>query len=177
MKLFIPSVKWFILNNILSSFPSKHIRIFLFNKFGAKIAPKVPIYGGCEYRNIKGLHVGEGSTIGHRCILDARKGLYIGKNVCIATEVMFWTLHHDYNDRNFKEAGAPIRINDYAWIASKAIILPGVTIGEGAVVAAGSVVTKDVAPYTVVGGIPAKPFAQRNKNLDYTPGKFWLHFV
>ena len=174
----ITSIKWFILNNILSSFPSKHIRLFLFRLWGAEVAPKVPIYGGCEYRNIKGLHIKEGSSIGHRCVLDARNGLFIGKNVCIATEVMFWTLHHDYNSPDFRPVGAPIVIEDYVWIASRAIILPGVKIGEGAVIAAGAVVVNDVPPYAVVGGCPAKTISQRKKNdFTYTPGTCWLHFV
>jgi maltose O-acetyltransferase len=54
------------------------------------------------------------------------------------------------------------------WIASRVTILHGVTIGEGAVVAAGAVVTKDVEPYSIVGGVPAKKIGERNKNLEYT---------
>ena len=166
----IPSIKWFVLNNILSSFPSKHVRMFILRLLGADIAPKVPIFGGCEYRDVKGLHIKEGSSIGHRCILDARKGLFIGKNVCIATEVMFWTLHHDYNSSDFRAVGAPVEIGEYAWICSRAIILPGVKIGKGAVVASGAVVTKDVEPFTIVGGIPAKKIGMRKEmDYDYVP--------
>ena len=61
-----------------------------------------------------------------------------------------------------------VKIEDYAWICSRAIILPNVTIGKGAVVASGAVVTKNVDAYTVVGGIPAKKIADRNTDLEYT---------
>lgn len=69
-------------------------------------------------------------------------------------------------------------IGDYAWLCSHCIILPGVTIGEGAIVASGAVVTKDVEPWTVVGGIPAKEIAKREqKDYDYRPGAYWVPFV
>ena len=83
---------------------------------------------------------------------------------------MIWTLHHDYNDINFKTVGDRVKIGDYAWICSGAIILPGVEIGEGAVVAAGAVVTKNVDPYCIVGGVPAKKIGEREKkNYLYSP--------
>jgi len=63
--------------------------------------------------------------------------------------------------------GAPVIIEDYAWVSSRTTLLPGVTIGKGAVVAAGAVVTKSVEPYTVVGGVPAKKIGERSKELNY----------
>ncbi len=172
------SIKWFLLNSIFSSFPSQHVRKWFLRLMGAKIAKGVPVYGGTEYRYPKGLVIGKGSSIGHRAVLDARMGLTIGANVVLATEVMIWTLHHNYNDVNFKSEGAPIVIEDYAWLGSRCTILPGVTIGEGAVIAAGAVVTKNVPPYAVFGGVPAKQVAQRDKiNYDYCPADYCLHMV
>ena len=81
-----------------------------------------------------------------------------------------WTDQHDYNDPDFKLKNGkrgPIRIGDRAWIGPNVIILHSVTIGEGAVVAAGAVVTKDVPPYTLVGGVPAKVIGERNRRLRY----------
>ncbi|UWX80272.1 acyltransferase [Arthrobacter jinronghuae] len=78
-----------------------------------------------------------------------------------------WTLQHDYNSPTFATSGGPIVIRDRAWISFRATILPGVVIGEGAVVAANSVVTKDVEPFTVVGGIPAKKIGERNPSVSY----------
>ncbi|NJK52359.1 MAG: hypothetical protein HC936_05170 [Leptolyngbyaceae cyanobacterium SU_3_3] len=78
-----------------------------------------------------------------------------------------WTAQHDLNDSGFAGVSAPVVIEDYAWISSRATILPGVTIGRGAVVAAGAVVTKSVAPFEIVGGVPAKKIGERNRDLDY----------
>jgi acetyltransferase-like isoleucine patch superfamily enzyme len=172
------SFQWFFLNTMLSSFPSHTVRKFFLRLMGAKIAKNVAIYGGNEYRNPKGLTVGVGSALGHRAILDARMGLNIGKSVCFGTEVMIWTLHHDYNNINFDAVGAPVVIGDYVWLGSRCIILPGVTIGEGAVIASGAVVTKDVEAYTVVGGVPARAISKReNKDYDYMPGFHRMHLV
>ena len=172
------SFEWVFLNHFLSKFPSSTFRIFCLKGFGAQIEKDVRIFSGSEFRQPNRLIIKSGSSIGHRAILDARKGLLIGKNVTLATEVMIWTLHHDYNDIHFIGEGAMTTIEDFVWIGSRSIILPGVKIGEGAIVAAGAVVTKDVLPYTVVGGIPAKQIAIRDrKNYDYIPGKYRLHMA
>ena len=94
--------------------------------------------------------------------------LQIGNNVSIAGEVRIYTMEHDVDSPMFEEVGAPVVIEDYAVIGTRVTILPGVTIGKGAVVASGAVVTKNVAPYTVVGGVPATYIKDRNKNLKYT---------
>jgi acetyltransferase-like isoleucine patch superfamily enzyme len=171
------SIDWVLLNNIFSIFPSQTIRKAFLRIKGATIHNDVRIFGGCEFRSPKGLIIEKGSTIGHRTILDSREGLKIGSNVVISTEVMIWTLHHDYNDVNFKTIGGKVSINDYAWLCSRCIILPGVNIGEGAVIATGAVVTKDVDAYTIVGGIPAKKIGIRNSNLKYVPSNYKLHFA
>ncbi len=174
----LTSLEWLFLNSIISSFPSQRIRIWVLNLMGAKIPKSTAVYGGNEYRNPKGLTIGTNTALGHRAILDARMGLEIGNNVCFGTEVMIWSLHHDYNDIGFKGVGGKVTICNYVWLGSRCIILPGVTIGEGAVVAAGAVVTKDVEPYTVVGGIPAKKIALRErKEYNYSPNADRLHFV
>nr|WP_317129777.1 acyltransferase [Flavobacterium franklandianum] len=145
---------------------------------GSKIAKGVSIYRNCYIWDGSKIEIETGSTIGFKVHLDDRRGIKIGKNVTIASEVMIWTLHHDYNDIHFKAIGAPVIVEDYVWICSRAIILPGVTIGEGAVIASGSVVTKDVAAWTVVGGVPAKKISERErKQYDYTPNEYWIPFV
>lgn len=97
-------------------------------------------------------------------------GVKIGNNVDLAQEVNIWTEQHDYDDSNYVPIKAPVIIDDYVWIASRATILPGVSIGRGAVVASGAVVTKDVPPLTIVGGIPAKPIGKRKDNFTYKLG-------
>jgi maltose O-acetyltransferase len=90
--------------------------------------------------------------------------------VNLSWDVSLWTLEHDPQSPTFETRGAPIRIGDYAWIGSGAIILPGVTVGRGAVVAAGSIVTRDVPAFTIVAGNPARSIATRNQDLSYRSG-------
>ena len=151
--------------------PSHRLRLWLYrNFFGAKLGKDVVLYYGTEIREHYRLKIGKGSIIGDRAILDARQGIEIGENVNMSTGVSLWTDQHDYNDPYFRcmpDKHGPIKIGNRAWIGPGVIILHNVTVGEGAVIAAGAVVTKDVPPYTLVGGIPAKPIGDRNKNLLY----------
>lgn len=140
--------------------PSLHIRKWIYMGLGAKIGKKVVIHYKTEIRSPQQLILGKGTIIGDNAILDARCGLTIGRNVNLSSNVSIYTLQHDHRDPLFrcneKQKKMSVEIDDRAWIGSNAIILPGVHIGEGAVCCAGCVVTKDVPPYTVVAGIPAK---------------------
>lgn len=107
-----------------------------------KISLKAVLYNGFKISKASKIEIGTSSVIGHNVTLDGRAGIDIGKNVNISSEVMIWTEQHDYNDPNFKIVGGKVIIEDFVWISARAIILPGVKIGKGAVVAAGSVVTK-----------------------------------
>ncbi len=105
----------------------------------------------------KNTFVSENVFINSGCKFQDQGGIYIGKGVLIGHNVTLCTINHNPDpehrgDMIFK----PIHIEENVWIGSGAIILPGVTIGYGAVVAAGAVVTKDVAARTVVAGVPAK---------------------
>lgn len=152
--------------------PSHHLRDVVYFLFGLRKGERSVIYSKAEIRNPESISIGSNSIIGHCSILDGRKSIFIGDNVNISTGVWIWTLQHDYRDPFFSATGGSVTIHNYAWISCRSIILPGVTIGEGAVVAAGSVVTKDVAPYTVVGGVPAKEIAKRPTGLKYNLGDF-----
>lgn len=163
------SLEWIFIA-VLKRIPSRRLRLALLRSRGAKIAPQVAMYASVEVRNPNGLTIGNGCSIGPKVLLDARKGLEIGENVTIAYDAIIWTLHHNMNAPDFHTCGAKTTIDAYAWICSRAILLPGVHIGKGAVVASGAVVTKDVEPYTVVGGIPAKPIGKREQNeFSYVP--------
>ena len=144
---------------------------FLYKKVClVEIGPKAVIYFGAEIRDPYKLKIGEGSIIGDRAVLDARNGISIGANVNLSTEVHIWTEQHDHKDPDFKcnsDDSFRVVIEDRAWLGPRTTILHGVTIGEGAVVAAGAVVTKDVAPYTIVGGVPAKKIGERTHDLRY----------
>lgn len=158
----------FILLKINSYLPFHLLRISILNLlFNSNIKFTAGLYYGVEVRHPWKLVIGDSSIIGHHVMLDARKGLIIGKNVNISSEVMIWTLHHDYNDKHFCAVGDSVEIGDYVWICSRAIILPGVKIGKGAVVASGAVVTKNVEEFTIVGGVPAKVIGKRSRELSY----------
>lgn len=144
------------------------------------MSQNVRIFEGFHIRAPKNITIADGVSIGPKVLLDGRLGLTIDKNAVIAYEAIIWTLNHDYNDIHFKSVGAPVYIGAYAWICSRSIILPGITIGEGAVVASGAVVTKDVPPYTVVGGVPAKVIGQRDKKTyqyGFKADSDYLHFI
>ena len=167
----------FLMMTITGKIPSQRIRKLIYRLFfGVRMEKRVVIYGGVEIRNPRQLSIGENSIIGHRSILDARRGLQIGKNVNLSTGVWIWTLEHDYQDPQFRTKGGGVTIKDYAWLSCRTVILPGVTIGKGAVVAAGAVVTQDVPDYSVVGGTPAKIIGMRQPNLEYHLGEY-LPFI
>jgi acetyltransferase-like isoleucine patch superfamily enzyme len=134
-----------------------------------KMAKNAVLYGGFEIRAPWNIEIQEGAVIGDESKLDGRNGLIIGKSVNFSTGVWIWTEQHDLNDAQFNsnESGGPVVIGDRAWVSSRTTILPNKTIGEGAVVAAGAVVTKSVPPFSVVGGVPAKIIGERNRDLEY----------
>ena len=101
-------------------------------------------------------------------IRSKKRPLRIGNNVSIAGEVRIYTMQHDIDDPDFKEVEGDVTIDDYVVIGTRVTILPGVHIGKGAVVASGAVVTGDVEPYSIVGGIPARHIRYRSKDLRYT---------
>lgn len=167
LRAYFNSFVWVILG-VTSYIPLRFIRNIILRIMGMSIKNSI-IYGSFHIRSPSKISIGIGSVIGHGVTLDGRNGIAIGKNVNFSSEVMIWTMQHDYNDPSFCADGGPVVIEDYAWVSVRAIILPNVTIGTGAVVAAGAVVTKNVEPYTVVAGIPAKKIGIRNTNLKYSP--------
>lgn len=115
------------------------------------------------------LSIGEQSSLGDHAWIYCLDKITIGKNCCIGEDVRLLTGSHDVSSPTFDLVTKPITIGDSVWVATGAIILPGVTVGEGAVVGAGAVVTKDVAPWTVVGGNPAREIGRRELRNDVTP--------
>ncbi|SHN15746.1 transferase hexapeptide (six repeat-containing protein) [Cyclobacterium lianum] len=111
------------------------------------------------------LEIGEGTFINTACIVSASERISIGKNCQIANQVIIMDGDfHGVDDRSAKGKSAAIIIEEDAWLATRSMVLKGVRIGKGAVVAAGAVVTRDVAPYTMVGGVPAKTIRKLQEN-------------
>lgn len=115
----------------------------------------------------KRITIGQCSHINRACILDGRGRIVIGNNVSISHKVSIMTGSHDKNSPRFDGIFLPVIVEDYVWIGINATILQGVTIGEGAIVAAGAVVTKSVEPYDIVAGIPAVVIGKRSRALNY----------
>ena len=120
-----------------------------------------PFYTDCG----KNITVGKNVFINTGCRFQDQGGIRIGDHVLIGHNVVLATLNHDFAPYNRATMHpAPIHIEDRVWIGANATVVPGVTIGENSIVAAGAVVTKDVPPNTIVGGVPAKVLKRIDEN-------------
>lgn len=154
----------------VGNLPSHRIRNFFYRRSGVTLPRSSSIHWRAEFYAPGGIVVGEHCIIGDSCFLDGREGITFADNVNVGSHVSIYTRQHDVDSPDFAEVGAAVRVCRYSWVASHAVILPGVTVGEGAVVAAGAVVTRDVPPYTLVGGNPARVIRARKRGLRYQLG-------
>lgn len=134
--------------------------------YGAQVGRNPTIYSGVWIRPIKGLHLGDNVSIGKDVIITTAGTVTVGHNVMIGHGSKIISANHVIppGRGQIRFAGheaKPVVIEDDVWIAAQVVILPGVRIGEGAVVAAGAVVTRDVPPFTIVGGVPARILRHR----------------
>lgn len=184
---------WVYLCTLTGYIPSHTIRLFLYRTvFGVKIGKDSSIHWRAEFNQPSGVSIGHNTIIGNDAFLDGRlkrewsrgeskigrylkvyfgsheRPLKIGNNVSIAGEVRIYTMEHDIDSPDFAEIAGPVVIDDYVVVGTRVIILPGVHIHKGAVVASGAVVTHDIGEYEVFGGVPAKFIRNRSKDLRYT---------
>lgn len=152
--------------------PFHTCRRFFYRLAGIKIGKGSTIHMWANFFQPENISIGEDTIIGDHAFLDGRAKLTIGNHVDVASSVMIYNSEHDLSKEDFSAIEEPVEIGDYVFIGPRAIILPGVKIGKGAIVAAGAVVTSDVPEFTIVGGIPAKPIGERkNKNPHYKLGR------
>lgn len=165
----------YLTNYVVNRWPSYRLRHLWYRRvLGVQLGRGSGIYLGCyiwfygpgQMRRT-GLRIGAHCRINRNCCLDARAALSIGNNVSISPDVTILTTQHLYDDRAFSLTSRPVTIEDYVWIGTRAMIMPGVTIGRGAVVAAGAVVTKDVPALAIVGGVPARAIGRRTLDPAY----------
>lgn len=167
-KLLAGSMLSYIYNHIISNFPSNNIRKTYLKAYLANIGVGTSIQMGCHFLNGRKVYLGDRNIINFGCLFDGRHyQIKTGSDVSIGPEATILTLGHDPQSPDFADKGGDVIIGDHVWVAYRAIILPGVTIGDGAVVGAGSIVTKDVEPFTIVAGNPARSIKKRNPNLNY----------
>jgi maltose O-acetyltransferase len=169
IKNFIYKAWVYFFNFFLMAIPFHAIRLFFLRLRLGKLGSGCSFLLFCEVRKPSQIFIGDHCVFNRRVLLDGRGGkLTIGNNVDVAQEAVIWTLGHDIHDDSHRDKGAAVTIEDYVWVGHRAIIMPGVTLGRGAVVAAGAVVTKSVPAMSIVAGVPAKVIGQRQSALSYT---------
>jgi len=170
IKAFLKACQFSFWSWPIAQLPSYQLRRWYLNRIlGYSIEPDVAIHSGCWVTGFR-LSVGEHSVINRNCRLDARGGIKIGANVSISPECYLISASHDPHSPEFAGSTKPtsVHIHDYVWLGARAIVLPGVTIGRGAVVGAGAVVTRNVDPMAIVAGNPARVIGHRQAEPTYT---------
>lgn len=136
--------------------PSSSVRRALLRLFGARVGAGVVIKPGVRVKYPWHLSIEHHSWLGEDCWIDNLAEVSIGANVCISQGVYFCTGNHDWSDPAFGLSIKPILIGDGAWVGARALIAPGVSLGEGAVAVAGSIVTRAIPACEIHGGNPAR---------------------
>jgi acetyltransferase-like isoleucine patch superfamily enzyme len=168
MKGFFSELRLYLCNHLVAHIPSHRLRLVFYRRvMGFEIDAGTAVFLGARFTAARGLKIGVYSVVNQDCRLDTRGTITIGSYTSISPEVTIITADHDPRSPAFHGRTKPVTIGKHVWIGTRAMLLPGVTVGEGAVVAAGSVVSKDVAPYTIVAGIPARKIAERPFDLKY----------
>lgn len=163
---------WVMVLHFVGHIPIHHVRRLFYRLSGMKIGRGSTIHTGARFYYPGNIKIGEDTVIGENCVLDGREKLIIGNHVDIASEVMIYNAQHDVQSEDFKPIFKEVVIENHVFIGPRAIILPGVKIQKGAIVAAGAVVTNDIDSMKIVGGVPAKEIGERKvRDLHYKLGR------
>jgi len=185
-RIFAGAILAYGYNHWVGNLPSRCLREMYLRGWLGKFGSGSGVQMGCRFLNGRKVFLGERNVVNFGCLFDGRKfSIRTGSNVSIGPEATILTLGHDPRSATFEDRGGDVLIGDRVWIGYRAIVLPGVSIGEGAVIGAGAVVAKNVEPYAIVAGNPARKIGQRaveglesriehrgfDYELDYRP---WL---
>lgn len=144
-------------------------------KYHAQVGRNTVVCKNVLFRKGQNIHIGDNCVINENTLLDGRGGLVIiGNHVDIAQESILWTMGHD--PHTHKPVRGDIVIGDYCWIGCRVQIMPGITIGGSSICAAGAIVTKNIEPNSIYGGVPARRISDRNRTEDYElsfNSKYW----
>lgn len=141
-------------------------RAGLLRLFGARIGAKVHIYPSTRVEMPWNLEIGDWSSLGEGVFVYSLGRVRIGERVTVSLRAFLCAGTHDHTRVDLPLLKPPILIEDDAWVCAEAYVGPGVRIGRGAVVAARAAAVKDVEPWDIVGGNPARPFARRRLQVD-----------
>jgi putative colanic acid biosynthesis acetyltransferase WcaF len=159
-----------VFNLVITHLPGHRLRLAWLRALGSTMGTCVTVFRGTQVLGAEHLRLGERVQVGFRVVLDARGGLTLGDDVLLSSDSQLLTANHDVDSAAFERRVAPIVIADHAWVATRALVLAGVTIERGGVVAAGGVASRDVAEREIVAGVPARPVAERTGGLEYRLG-------
>lgn len=164
-------------------FKIARFRTLFWSVFLKKCGKEVYIRGGTKIFDPKNVEIGDYTLIGENARIGGKYGVKIGKYVMFAGYVDILTVRKDFNNWKIPicrqgESGEPVDIGDDVWIGTKAVIMPGVKIGRGAIIGASAVVTRDVPSFSIVGGIPAKVLKYRfdKKTIDKADKMNFCHY-
>jgi acetyltransferase-like isoleucine patch superfamily enzyme len=168
LRVIVGAIIAWLYNSLVGRLPSRTVRWIYLKLWLGRMSAGAGVQMGCRILNGRKVMLGPRAVINFGCVLDGRVyPIVTGSDVSIGPEASILTLGHDPQSADFADRGGPVTIGDRVWIGYRALVMPGVSIGDGAVVAAGAVVTKDVEAYSIVAGNPARPIGERSRDLNY----------
>ena len=157
-----------VYNHWLGHLPSRTLRALYLRQWLGNWGPGTGVQMDCRFLNGRKVHLGRRNVINFGCLFDGRKfQIRTGDDVSIGPDATILTLGHDPQSPEFVDRGGDVIIGNRVWIGYGALVLPGLKIGDGAVVGARAVVTKDVEAFAIVAGNPARKIGERNRDLSY----------
>jgi acetyltransferase-like isoleucine patch superfamily enzyme len=169
IRILLGSLLAYVYNNWVGRCPIRYFRRIYLRAYLGCLAQGACVQMGCRFLNGRKVFLGPRNVINFGCLFDGRHySIRTGSDVSIGPEATILTLGHDPQSPDFADRGGDVTIADRVWIGYGALILPGVSLGEGAVVAARAVVTKNVEAFTIVAGAPARVIGNRTRELSYS---------